>query len=293
MPSKEQAFPVYAIYNWVMQNNATPMLFSPLSGSFNRANDETYVMLIRFLVENNIVRFHRLSIGTLRSHLFCMHYMQYALTSWCPPNSPPTEKNHILFIQLNSNTLAGVFFPTSGGVPELPPPCDVLLTSPTPTPTPPSELAALFAKMNPEQKAVILQMPPEQRVAWMKTVIQRHLQFRQQEAAMLPPTPALQVASDFDIRPDMWSPHEAGGSRRPTLPPSVPRPIPRSAYPFLNPVGPNPWPRGVMPRLSRILDPVNMAPPAPAPRGVGRREVSLLADSSREPIIEMDSGALL
>ncbi|KAI0084114.1 hypothetical protein BDY19DRAFT_556409 [Irpex rosettiformis] len=182
-PSRERAVTPAALQEWLKKYKCTLVSVNPLPQTLETkaVNEESFKTLFRLLNEKGI----------------------YAVAAWNTMNGP--MENRILIFPAKMQLFAA-FFPTQGGMPELPkPPVD-------PSQNPQMvKIREIFSRLTREQQINLMAQPPEKRIAWIQSMAMRsqqtHLlqqqqmqqqklqQSQQSSAPQFPPQQSLAVAN--------------------------------------------------------------------------------------------------
>ncbi len=162
--SPEPAAPLPMLNEWIKKHNCAPFPIQILPGGDAPHNNENqYKALVRLLAEKNVVGLHlRLRFVLL------IGLLQYALAGWNGPNG--TLENKILIFAIKAQQLGGAFYPGPGSIPDMPKAsiCGIDLANAAPP------LAMILSKLSTEQQALLAQLPPEKRLAQLRSMVLRH-----------------------------------------------------------------------------------------------------------------------
>ncbi|KAI0667911.1 hypothetical protein C8Q78DRAFT_303917 [Trametes maxima] len=163
-PSQHHAVPMPLLKAWLHRHKCVPLVILPSPQAQDvKGNEEHFRALGRLLIEKNL----------------------YALAAWDGPNQQP--ENRILLFVLKGN-IAGAFFPLPGGMPELP----KAEIGGIPLASLPPALAVLLSTMSPKDQAIFGALKQEQKMAYIKQLVQRtavehqQQQQRQQQQQQMP-----------------------------------------------------------------------------------------------------------
>ncbi|PSR88737.1 hypothetical protein PHLCEN_2v5088 [Hermanssonia centrifuga] len=142
--SPEPAAPLPMLNEWIKKHNCAPFPIQILPGGDAPHNNENqYKALVRLLAEKNV----------------------YALAGWNGPNG--TLENKILIFAIKAQQLGGAFYPGPGSIPDMPKASIDLANAASP-------FAMILSKLSTEQQALLAQLPPEKRLAQLKSMVLRH-----------------------------------------------------------------------------------------------------------------------
>ncbi|KAI0762050.1 hypothetical protein BC629DRAFT_1597128 [Irpex lacteus] len=166
-PSRERAVPVPVLQEWMKKHkcNLFGMHALPQTPDTKAMNEESFKTLWRLLTEKGI----------------------YAVAAWNTQNGP--MENRILIFPVKTQLYAA-YFPTPGGMPELPkPPVNLEIAQ---------KVREVMARLSPEEQKSLMEQPPDRRMAWLQSFAmrqqqnmlqqqQQRQQQQQQQQQQLPP----------------------------------------------------------------------------------------------------------